>query len=360
MRNKNIELLRVISMFQIGILHAFGHGGILASCEFGTPKYYMLYFIEALCMASVNVFVLISGYYMVNTKFKVSRVIRLIIQVFTYSLVSFLIVKFVMSESLSIKDIVKTLTPLSSGVYWFATAYAIMLILSPLLNCAINKMDRNQLKMTVLVLVAVFSIYPTIVPWSRAKLTDGYSVIWFIVLYFVSAYMRLYNYRVKKPGLVYFGVAILMTMSSCLIGLVTKHLFNEPIGEGVFYTYCTITNLIAALALFGLFIDAEEIRISRLFAPLGKLVFGAYLISDHAILRSILWKTINLTGGETGTWSLVAVATLASLAILITGSVFEGLRLTFMRLAKIDNLICKFDRYSEILGSTLDEKEKIS
>lgn len=360
MRNKNIELLRVISMFQIGILHAFGHGGILASCEFGTPKYFVLYFIEALCMASVNVFVLVSGYYLVNTKFKVSRVIRLIIQVFTYSLVSFLIVKFAMGESLSIKDIVKTLTPLSSGVYWFATAYVIMLILSPLLNFAINKMDKMQLKMTVVVLVAVFSIYPTVIPWSRAKLTDGYSFIWFIVLYFVSAYMRLYNYRIKKPGLVYLGIAILMITSRCIIGLITKHVFNAPTGEGVFYTYCTITNLIAALALFGLFIDAKEIRISKLSAPLGKAVFGAYLISDHAILRSTLWKTINLTGGGTGIWNLVAVASLASLAILVIGSVLEKLRLTCMRLTKIDDLICKFDQYSEKLSSTLEEKQNVS
>lgn len=347
MRNKNIELLRVISMFQIGILHALGHGGVLAACEFGTLEYYVLYFIEALCMASVNVFVLISGYYMVNTTFKFSRVIKLIIQVFTYSLLNLVIVKIAIGKSCSAKDIVKSLTPLSSGVYWFATAYVIMLILSPLLNCIINKMEKRQLKMTAVILVALFSIYPTIVPWSRAKLTDGYSFIWFIVLYFVAAYMRRYGFRVKKPGIVYLGMAVIMTMSRCLIGLITRRLFNTPIGEGVFYTYCTITNLIAAIALFGLFIDAKETKASRIFAPLGKLVFGAYLISDHAISRSFFWQTIDLTRGGTKIGYLIAVVAFVSLAILITGSLLEKLRLTFMHLARIDSLINKLDRYND-------------
>lgn len=79
MRDKNIELLRVISMFQIGILHALGHGGVLAACEFGTIEYYVLYFIEALCMVSVNVFVLISGYFLVQGKIKISRITKLIV-----------------------------------------------------------------------------------------------------------------------------------------------------------------------------------------------------------------------------------------------------------------------------------------
>lgn len=356
MRNKNIEFLRVISMFQIGMLHALGHGGILATCEFGTLQYYILYFVEAICMASVNVFVLISGYYLVNTKFKVSRVIKLDIQVISYSILSLAIVELILKRSLSLKDIVKTLTPLSSGVYWFATAYAIMLILVPLFNFAIHKMNRKQLKMTVLVLISAFSVYPTLVPWSRAKLTDGYSFIWFAVLYFVAAYMRLYGFQIKKPAVVYFGMAILMTMSRCLIGLATKHVFDVPNGEGIFYTYCTIPNLIAAIALFGLFIGAKEMKVSNMFAPLGKLVFGAYLISDHAILRSNLWEILNLTGESTATWYLLTVAAMASLAILFSGSLVETIRLAFMHLAKVDNLIEKLDRYGEKLSNTLDEK----
>ena len=354
MRNKNIELLRVISMFQIGILHAFSHGGALAACKFGTVEYAVLFFIEALCMSSVNVFVLISGYFLSDGTVKISRIIHLCVQVMTYSIMNVLLFKIVVHGNLDLKELIKAMTPLSSGVYWFASAYAIMLILSPVFNLAIRKMSESQLKATVILLVSLFSVYTTVLPWARAKLTDGYSFIWFSVLYFVSAYMRRCHFRLKKPLLSFFGMALIMLLSRIIIGVVTKQVLNGMMGEGVLYTYSSLPCLLAAVALVGLFVDAKEKNASSVFAPLGRMVFGAYLISDHSIMRDKVWEMVNITGAGTDLWHLLASAVIASIGILVVGSVVEMVRLKVIRLTKIDSLIAKSDQFSIRLSNIFD------
>ena len=68
-RNGKIELLRVISMVQILILHYLLLGGVLdkLSIKDGV-KYYIAWLLEAFSYVAVNVFVIISGYYLSQKK----------------------------------------------------------------------------------------------------------------------------------------------------------------------------------------------------------------------------------------------------------------------------------------------------
>ena len=64
-RSSNLELLRLLSMFMILNLHSFWgytHGtGILQAVDF---------FRDCLCICAVNVFLIISGYFSIRSKFK--------------------------------------------------------------------------------------------------------------------------------------------------------------------------------------------------------------------------------------------------------------------------------------------------
>lgn len=67
-RNEGIELLRIISMIMILILHYLGHGGILDNLSANNFYYYIAWTLEGICFVAVNIYVLITGYFLCTSK----------------------------------------------------------------------------------------------------------------------------------------------------------------------------------------------------------------------------------------------------------------------------------------------------
>ncbi len=57
---------------------------LLNMAEFGSLGYIFGWFIETLAYVSVNLLVLITGYFMINSTFKILRIIKLAVQVEFY------------------------------------------------------------------------------------------------------------------------------------------------------------------------------------------------------------------------------------------------------------------------------------
>lgn len=91
-RKSNFELLRCILILFVIILHYNNRniGGALQYVAPGSTSYYFLYMIEALAICAVNVFVLISGYFLsVSKTRKVNKGIYLLISCIGYKILSF-------------------------------------------------------------------------------------------------------------------------------------------------------------------------------------------------------------------------------------------------------------------------------
>lgn len=191
-RRGNIELLRVIAMLMVTMLHAMGHGRVLEQYEYASFGYILFWSFEALCNVAVNVFVLITGYFMVTSKFKPSRIVRLVIQTQFYSILCLLVSATIFNNPITLKSISYVLFPLTKCTYWFASAYVVLVLISPLLNKFINSMNKTQHLLSIILLSTVFCIIPNIMFWSRDILGNGYNYNWFIVLYLTAAYIRIY------------------------------------------------------------------------------------------------------------------------------------------------------------------------
>ena len=79
-RNSSFELLRIISMVLIVSFHYVYHAGF----DFLAPFSPRLYFIQCIDMGGnlgVNLFVLISGYFLCKSTFKWQKIIKLELQV---------------------------------------------------------------------------------------------------------------------------------------------------------------------------------------------------------------------------------------------------------------------------------------
>ena len=89
-RNANMDLLRIISMIMVTMLHALTKSDLLPFMGSEvTVNGWIAWIFEALSVAAVNIFMLISGYFLISSKFKVGRLVEIVLQTAFYTVGSF-------------------------------------------------------------------------------------------------------------------------------------------------------------------------------------------------------------------------------------------------------------------------------
>jgi surface polysaccharide O-acyltransferase-like enzyme len=195
-RNSNFEILRIISMVLIVTHHYAVHGFTVSELPYSLN----MYIVEVLSLGGkwgVSCFVLISGYFMVNSKITVRKIIKIIAETWFYSVGILLVFKCLITpeESIGIRTVICEMLPIGSVRYWFVTDYVILMLMSPILNLVIEKMGRTMHRNIMIGAVVLWSVVPTIF----LEATYAYTAMaWFVVLYMFAAYIRKYVDMEKK------------------------------------------------------------------------------------------------------------------------------------------------------------------
>lgn len=296
-RLDNIELLRIIAMLMVVTLHFLGRGGVHDHVRLFSQAYFVSSVWDAVSMVSVNVYVLISGYFLVRSKFKGKKLFRLIVQVFTWSFGLYLLCVAFGLAPFSLSSLVKSAFPLLTYQYWFASAYVGLYILFPFLNYGIRAMNEKQHRILCILLIALFTLY---LP-SKALVVNGYSIMWMISLYVIGAYLSLYYHPTGKVTwkqiLFYLVPTILLPCSRFAIDIAGKLLGKEALASTYskfFYKNNSVFVCLSAVALFILFLNVRiqkpiTQKIIRFAAP---LTFGVYLVHNNPTLRETLWDLV--------------------------------------------------------------------
>lgn len=335
-RNSNIELLRVIIMLMIITLHYLYNGGVLDKLSFGDNNYILTWIIESFCYVSVNCYVLISGYYLSTaTEIKIAKVIETVLEVVFYSVGIYLVFCAIGFERFSIKSLITGyMFPVIHGEYWFVTVYIVLYLLAPFLNKMIRNLDQKDHRNLLLIMIGAFSMIPSIVFFSGESLgiNSGYSLIWFLLLYFLAAYIRKYEVKVNKTWL------ILLFLGASLISFIVKIVQQLVLHKELInlYKYSSITVLVASTALFMTFIQMKP-KHHRIWQLLGSCTFGVFLIHTQYIFRGrVLWDMIvrptEYCDGSTITFILHLV--ISVLAIFLICCIIDIIRQLIFYLAK--------------------------
>jgi len=224
-RQSNIELLRIITICGVIVLHYNNVtiGGGMAYAK--GVNLYILYCLESLFACAVDLFVLISGYFMcTKQKRALSKPFELIVQVILFNEFFYVFSLLVHHEHADIKHILGRLIPAN----WFVILYITLYFISPFLNVVIQKVEENGIfKKFVVTLLLLFSVYPTFVDvlgeFTHKEYIGlssvgmygsqwGYSIINFSLMYIIGAYLRMYpdkNNIAKNIARIYFGVVVL-------------------------------------------------------------------------------------------------------------------------------------------------------
>lgn len=269
-RNSNIELLRILSMIMILGLHVNVYSlGVPTQQE--TIQYPLSSFarcaFEMLCIISVNLFVLISGWF--GIRFNYIGLGKYVFHCLFIISLMYIIGLLTGVTSMSLYEILQC--GAFVGNAWFVTAYLGLYIIAPILNIFCEKSDEKQFRYLLITFYLFQTIYGNIFQ-KTAFIVGGYSTFSFIGLYLLAFYMRHYGQRfVKYAKKIY---------CFSTIGLII--LYYLPIRLGIPYintipfVYTCPLNISASLGLI-LWVTSMKPRFNKIINFIAASVFTVYL-----------------------------------------------------------------------------------
>lgn len=341
-RMANLELLRCLAMMMVVVLHFLGKGNLLGDVAAGQMDGVGIFswVLESFCIVAVNVYMLISGYFLSTSSFKLSRLIRLWLQVWFYSvgvgLLAVVCGMIPMSE-VGTNYFIQLLFPISMGHYWFLTAYVFLYILLPLLTMAVKNMTKQQMQVTVILLLLTFSIIKSVVPVRLDMDGKGYDCLWYVCVFLVAAYLRRFGFpflEKKGRGLCLYVIGCIAIFAElwCL------HLVYVQTGSlGYILTvsmeYNHVLPLLASVGLFAAFlrvnISGKLADVVRRIAP---YTLGVYLLHENVGVRTV-WQNWFGADGVSSVGELI-LRTLAAVAVVfVVGILMDFLRSLLMGVA---------------------------
>jgi hypothetical protein len=302
-RSSNIELLRIVSMLLIVATHLCNHYIDVPGSVWPFPDgFVFIQSVKSVTYIGVNMYVLISAYFLCTSSFKSKRVLMTWLEVLFYSVL--LGIPYIIKGSLSLKGILSVFLPVLMAEYWFATVFIGMLILSPFINLSLKVLTEKRLRYLCIVLLVLFSVIPSFISPISSWLGYGGScgILWFVVLYYCASYIRLYvhidyvinyKYRILVLGICLSLVAAFARFS---IAFVTAKIWGYAIGAGFFYGNNIIFNVLSTLLIFLFFltIKIQNTTICAIINTIAKSSFAVYLIHESPWARVYLEGIIPL------------------------------------------------------------------
>lgn len=350
-RKMNIELLRILSMIMIVLHHYVAHGGLINIENININKFIgeFLYIGGKL---GVVIFVLISGYFLENSKFKIKKLLKLFFEVLFYSIVIYSVLLLCNKVPFSIKTLIKAILPISYNQYWFITCYIGVYVFSPFINKLINNINQSQYKTLMVICLIFLVILPMLTPQGGGFYNE---FSYFIFLYLIAGYQKKYGFKFINENkkcilwivcmiLVMMGVSVISTYMSKYVTIFEK---------GILYLdkSNSLPTLILALSIFGLFLKLD-IKYNKIISIFGKTSFAVYLIHDNVNLRYSIWNEIFKTNEfvDKNIFILLLHIIGTVITIYVVASIIELIRMYFtekiinkIKIQKIGNILNKID-----------------
>ena len=310
-RDSGIELLRIFAMLLVIGVHAFSYGGFFAAAKDGGGHgAAAALFMKLATRAAVNIFVIITGYFMIHAPFDLKKNLRraggIYQKMLFYSVV--LTAVFLLLGASRWVDrgntftawqvILKGLLPVSSQTWYFLTDYLLLCLLIPFLNAALQKCDEKQYRLLALALTLFMSFFVTLVhirpfnlvlePFGYEAFVKGKQVFHFVYIYVIGGYFGRFSNDRKTPHPVWLLGALGTVL--CNYALYTR--LPSSLGfQSVAGDYANPLLVLNAVFLLLFFKDLHFKN--RLVNALGGATLGVYCLTEFRYLRTVLWNTVS-------------------------------------------------------------------
>lgn len=315
-RQSNFEILRIFSMLLIVFHHLCQHGlWFPIGTQLSTNLFLSQCFYSWTGQLGNWLFILISGYFVSKSKFSLKKLFKIWFQVFSISAaigIILLLAKinligfsntnyeslgfFEASKPMSLKDLVRSFLPTLFGNNWFASAYILFYMFTPFLNETLKVFDEKKHRLLIILMTGVGTIIHMI--YGQGFFKEG-NLFYFILGYYISSYIRLYNPKFLDNQKINFLVSVLLSVCFIIwiflvlyfrnkISFIDLHfvqVFNYP------FVWTRFPILVCAVFVFGFFKNLQ-IKNNKIVNIIASTTFGVYLIHENPLLNKVIWHKI--------------------------------------------------------------------
>lgn len=378
-RSSNIELLRIFCILAIIADHFIGQSGIIEMSSL--PLVLCYYAGSSLSRVACSVFVIISSWFLVDGRFKFSRIIHTWLTVFMFT-IPFTI--FMICKGLATREnLAAALLPIDRSPLWFASCYIILVLLSPALNLLIHKASCKVYTWILFALLTMLTLYSTVTAAAGYLAHD----VWVMILiYLITGYIKYYGFTFiggKRKFEPRAGICFICFLIVWIPMVFVRSYADYNVESGLYIWVVlreyadafraelqTLPNLIMAFSLFFGF-KAINIKPSRILNKLASTTLGVYCFHQIPVWYLYLWSNVlkapmhaSVLHGK----KRVLYTFLAIIAIWFAGSILELVRswissvliekrkFTVQLCARIDALVndigCENSPHSEVNDKT--------
>lgn len=358
-RNSTVEILRIMAILMVIISHISFHGFYTDERYNWIVFPFNRWFLQWTNLGSlgVDVFVMISGYYLINNQYvNIRKVSNLIAEIVFYSLLIYLMAILFNISSFNPIDFVRSLFPTTFGSYWFFTSYITIYLLHPYINSLFlhnysNTPQNNE--RTQIQIIAIFLMLWCIPhTFLGADLYAG-EICQFVMFYCIGAFIRLYGNNISSKsknliniyGKVMIGIWLLLP----LIGLFLDN-YVHVFGEHITYFYSRnslLTILVSAyLVWYSVNLPMTSFPIVNWFSS---SIFGIYLITDNYLVRTNIYESLFHLKQYGNSVTLVPIVLIVTILLFfvpllvdkVGGAFYKRLGLALGRL--VEQIISRFN-----------------
>ena len=321
-RESNLEILRIIAIIMIIFYHLAVHSGF--EFKSGTISVNKLWvqLVQINGKVGVNLFILISGYFLVNSKeIRLTKILKLWGQVFFTSCILYSI--FVLSGKIefNIKVFKQLLMPITYEEYWFISAYFVLYLISPFINIVLNKINQEKYKKMLCFMFIVWCIIPSITDMDF----QSNFLMWFIVLYCIGGYIKLYgkNWNINNKECFY--IAILLFFITYFF-IIFADLMDIYIPILYIHNMQRVPVVLIALFLF-LGFKNTNMKYSAIVNKIASTTLGIYLIHDSRFTQCFIWEDLFKVSAYQESYLLIPYSIVVCCLIFIGCALIELARI---------------------------------
>ena len=322
-RYSNIELLRIIGMLLIIAHHYVVNSGILENItlESHPTKYIFLTAFGMWGKTGINIFILISGYFMCCSSLTIRRYCKVAFEWLFYHYVIFFIMLAARYESISarrIYDLIFGPFHYANQSGSFCSSFLMFYLFIPFLNAFIHRSTKEEYKRLVLFLLFIFTGLSTF--FQNSSIFG--EVFWFIAVYFVGGYLRMYP-PTWSQSLQKSVRLLLLSILACYLSVILSAFFQLRFTCAIPLTFFVVdaNKLGAVLVSIFCFTTFRNLPIaqSRRINLIAKTTFGILMIHANSdAWRTFMWRDLLHVDAS---YSLSAIP-LIGRSILVVGGIF--------------------------------------
>ena len=356
-RMVNMEVLRCLAMMMVVVLHYLGKGNLLPDLSGTDMKVTGItaWVLEAFCIVAVNVYMMISGYFLCNSSFKLSRLLQLWLQVWTYSvLVGILAVVagWIPAAEVDTHYFLTLLFPVTMDHYWFMTAYIFLYLLLPFLGACVRRMSKQQLQIALTFLLGVFCVIKTVLPVRLETDTKGYDCLWYLCVFVTAAYIRRFGFRFLERKARAWGFYVASCLAVVAEAFVFRQVYLRTGSLGLIlnisYEYNHLFSFLAAVGLFCAFLQVKAGgRLAGMLAKAAPFTLGVYLLHENLGVR-YAWQNWFGVSRVTSVGGLLVGTVTAVVCVFVCGILVEMVRSRAMK--ELHALLNKTGIYRKLMG----------